>query len=114
MVEDHSVLVEDGIISRFAPTSEFAGFDGVLVDTSGDTLLPGLFDCHVHLVFSGSPDPFQELTKLSAGGITIKALENAQSNLLGGITSVRDCGGKDYLEFAVRDSCNSGKLSDQQ
>ena len=109
MVEDHSVLVEDGIISRFAPTSEFVGFDGVLVDTSGDTLLPGLFDCHVHLVFSGSPDPFQELTKLSAGEITIKALENAQSNLLGGITSVRDCGGKDYLEFAVRDSCNSGK-----
>jgi imidazolonepropionase-like amidohydrolase len=81
----------------------------VLVDTTGNTLLPGLFDCHVHLVFSGSADPFQELIKLSAGGVTIKAFENAQANLLGGITSVRDCGGKDYLEFAVRDSCNAGK-----
>ena len=109
LFEDHAVLVDDGIISRCAPTSEFVGCDAVLVDTSGNTLLPGLFDCHVHLVFSGSPDPFQELTKLSAGGITIKALENAQSTLLGGITSVRDCGGKDYLEFAVRDSCNAGK-----
>ena len=31
LVEDHSVLVEDGIISRFAPTSEFVGFDGWLI-----------------------------------------------------------------------------------
>jgi imidazolonepropionase-like amidohydrolase len=36
----------------------------------------------------------------------MRALANAQSNLRGGITSVRDCGGKDYLEFAVRDSVN--------
>ena len=66
LFEDHAVLVDDGIISRCAPTSEFVGCDAVLVDTSGNTLLPGLFDCHVHLVFSESPDPFQELTKLSA------------------------------------------------
>ena len=61
LLEGHAVLVENGIVSRCAPVSEFAGFDGVLVDTSGNTLLPGLFDCHVHLVFSGSADPFQEL-----------------------------------------------------
>jgi len=110
LLEEHSVLVEDSIISRCASTSEFTGFQGIVVDTTGNTLLPGLFDCHVHLVFSGGPDPFQELTKLSAGGVTIKALENAQADLLGGITSVRDCGGKDYLEFAVRDACNAGKV----
>ena len=56
LLEHHAVLVENDTISRCAPTSEFAGFNGVLVDTSGNTLLPGLFDCHVHLVFSGSPD----------------------------------------------------------
>ena len=68
LLEDHAVLVDDGIISRCAPTSEFVGCDAVLVDTTGNTLLPGLYDCHVHLVFSGSADPFQELIKLSAGG----------------------------------------------
>ena len=67
LLEDHAVLVENDIISRFAPTSEFVGCDAVLVDTTGNTLLPGLFDCHVHLVFSGSADPSQELTKISAG-----------------------------------------------
>ncbi|HJP11484.1 MAG TPA: amidohydrolase family protein [Arenicellales bacterium] len=109
LVSDHAVLVENGIISELAPTSEFSGFDGEQVDFSGGTLMPGLFDCHVHLIFSGSPDPFQELNKLSAGDFTIQALENAQTALAGGITAVRDCGGKDYLEFAVRDSCNSGR-----
>ena len=69
LLENHAVLVDDGIISKCAPTSEFVGCDAVLVDTTGNTLLPGLFDCHVHLVFSGSADPFQELTKLSAGGV---------------------------------------------
>ena len=47
---------------------------------------------------------------MSAGGCTITALENGQAERLGGITSVRDCGGKDYLEFAVRDACNAGKV----
>ncbi len=72
LVSDHAVLVENGIISELAPTSEFSGFDGEQVDFSGGTLMPGLFDCHVHLIFSGSPDPFQELNKLSAGDFTIR------------------------------------------
>ena len=101
LLEDHAVLVEDDIISICAPTSELSGFDGVLVEASGNILLPGLFDYHVHLEFFGSPVPFQELTNLSAGGVTIKALENAQANLLGCITSLRDCSGNDYLEFVV-------------
>ncbi|MCP5035938.1 MAG: amidohydrolase family protein, partial [Actinomycetia bacterium] len=32
----------------------------------------------------------------------------AQATLAGGITAIRDCGGKDYLELSVRDACNSG------
>jgi imidazolonepropionase-like amidohydrolase len=39
----------------------------------------------------------------------MKALERAQASLAGGITALRDCGGKDFLEFAVRDACNSGQ-----
>ena len=38
------------------------------------------------------------------------ALQNAQTILRGGVTSVRDCGGKDYLEFAVRDALNARKF----
>ena len=110
LLTDHAVLVDGARIERVAPLAEFAGYDGDRVDTAGGTLLPGLFDCHVHLVFAAGPDPFQKLSTMSPGQITVLALENAQATLAGGVTAVRDCGGKDYLEFAVRDACNAGRL----
>ncbi len=105
-LEDHGVLVAGDRIERVAPVAEFDGYADKKVDTSGGTVMPGLYDCHVHLCFDGAGDPASALAKLSDAEITMRALENAQSNLRGGITSVRDCGGKDYLEFAVRDACN--------
>lgn len=107
-LEDRGVLVEDGRIARVAPTAEFDGYAGEAVDTGGGTLLPGLMDCHVHLCFGGDPDPFVAMEKLGSGQVVLKALERAQADLAGGITAVRDCGGRDYLEFAVRDACNAG------
>ena len=108
LVRDHGVLVEDGSIASVSPLGEFEGFDGKRFDTAGGTLLPGLMDCHVHLVYCGEANPRPVLDMKTNGEITLTALENAQKNLRGGITSLRDCGGKDYLEFAVRDACNRG------
>jgi len=104
----HNVLIEDGKVTAVAPAAEFEGFSGSAYDATGCTVLPGLIDCHVHLVFGGEPNPRPVLHELSAGGITLKALHNAQVSLRGGITAVRDCGGKDYLEFAVRDAIQRG------
>jgi len=106
VLEGHGVVVEGDRIERVAPVGEFDGFAGQRVDTTGGTTLPGLHDCHVHLVYDGAPDPYVAMSKMSDADIVMRALANAQTNLRGGITSVRDCGGKDYLEFAVRDSVN--------
>ncbi len=108
-LENHGVLVDGQKISRVAPLGEFEGYSGEKVDTSSGTLLPGLIDCHVHLVYSGEADPKSHLLKLGPGQIVINALENAQKTLRSGITSIRDLGGRDFLEFAVRDACNSGR-----
>lgn len=99
-----AVLVEDGVIARVASSGEFDGFTGEVTDTAGGTLLPGLTDCHVHLCFQATADPATTLSKLAPGDIVTGALRNAQHSLRRGITCVRDCGGKDYLEFAVRDA----------
>ncbi|MDE0808703.1 MAG: amidohydrolase family protein [Alphaproteobacteria bacterium] len=109
MLLEHGVMVDGDSIVAVAPSAEFSGHDGLRVDTSGGTLLPGLIDCHVHLVYGGEADPGAVQGKLTDGQITIKALENAQATLAGGITAIRDCGGKDYLEFAVRDAVNAGR-----
>ena len=109
LLADHGVMVDGENIVAVAPATEFEGHAGPRVDTSGGTLLPGLIDCHVHLVYGGEADPGTVQSKLSDGQITIKALERAQETLAGGITGIRDCGGKDYLEFAVRDAVNAGR-----
>jgi putative selenium metabolism protein SsnA len=46
---DHSVLVEDGFISKVAPRSQFARHSGERVDAGGMVVIPGLVNCHTHL-----------------------------------------------------------------
>lgn len=108
-VAGQAVLIEGERITRVAPVGEFDGFAGEIVDTTGATLLPGLIDCHVHLCLGAEGDPGTAADKLLPGQMTMKALERAQATLAGGVTAIRDCGGKDYLEFAVRDACNDGR-----
>lgn len=107
-LDGHAVLVEGGQIARVAPAGEFHGYAGRKVATTGMTLMPGLGDCHVHLVYTGGADPNGIISKQTPGEITLTALENAQTALKGGITAVRDCGGKDYLEFSVRNAIARG------
>ena len=83
-LDDHAVLVEDQKIQRIVPQTEFSGFDGEVVDISGGTLLPGLIDCHVHLVYCGEADPGAKVMKLKPGQIVMRALANAQQSLSGG------------------------------
>lgn len=110
MVDGHAVLVDGEAIARVAPEAEFEGFDGETVDCTDCTLMPGLIDCHVHLLFHGEPDPAADLDKLDAAHAVVRALEHARDTLRGGTTSVRDCGGREYQEFAVRDACNEGRF----
>ena len=110
MIDGHAVLVEAGRISRVAPQGEFHGFAGEEVDCSEGTLMPGLIDCHVHLLFRGEPDPMAVLEKLDAAHAVVRALEHAADTLRGGTTSVRDCGGREYQEFAVRNACNERRF----
>ena len=78
--ENHGILVEEEKISKIKPISYFEGFNENKIDISGCTVLPGLIDCHVHLVYSGEADPKSHLLKLSPGQIVMNALENAQKN----------------------------------
>ncbi|MEW9532173.1 amidohydrolase family protein [Microbispora sp. NPDC049125] len=62
------VVIHDGVIAQVtetAGTAETAGTPGD-VDGRGRTLLPGLFDAHVHL----APDPDAALRLLAGSGVT--------------------------------------------
>lgn len=107
----HALLVEGDRIVAVGSLSQFEGYAGERRSIAGQTLLPGLIDCHAHLTLSADLEGFRgALTRFSRAGLTLRALENAQACLRGGITAMRDCGGVDHVEVAVRDACNSGRL----
>lgn len=107
---EHGVLIEGGKIKRVAPVGEFAGYSGDRIDMPGCTVMPGLIDCHVHSLMGAEGNPGVVIERLLPGQIVMRGVEHMQNTLAGGITTVRDCGGKDYLEFSIRDAVNAGKL----
>jgi imidazolonepropionase-like amidohydrolase len=110
ILRDHAVLVEGDTVKDVAPVEKYSDYQGARVDTTGGTLMPGIADCHVHLVYRGEANPRGSVEEASPAEITLRVLENAQTSLKCGITAVRDCGGREYLEFPVRDACNSGRF----
>lgn len=70
------------------------GLDGdEVIDLAGRTLLPGLFDCHVHVVVS-----HVDLWRLAQTPFSLQFFEaarNLEATLRTGITTVRDAGGAD-------------------
>lgn len=83
------IAVEDGWIVDVG-----AGLDGdVEVDCTGCGVLPGLFDCHVHLTMSGS-DLFESVQEPFSLQFYEGALNMAKT-LAAGVTTVRDAAGAD-------------------
>jgi imidazolonepropionase-like amidohydrolase len=95
-------VVYAGIASGW---SDPAGEKSGLLDLKGKYVLPGLIDAHVHLSGSGEPD---SQFRADNGTMTLKILKNAQRNLAAGITTVRDLGGWNELEFIVRAAIKRG------
>jgi imidazolonepropionase-like amidohydrolase len=91
------VVVEAGRVVEVGP-----GLDGdEEVDCTGATVLPGLFDCHVHVMVSGVDTLRQLQTPFSYP--FYEAVHNLRRTLAQGITHVRDAGGADLgVAEAVR------------
>jgi len=84
-----------------------------VIDASRYTVLPGLIDCHVHLVGSGDPrDAVFGVTELakSIPATTLACYKNALRDLEAGWTTVRDAAARYYADVAVRDAINRGEL----
>jgi imidazolonepropionase-like amidohydrolase len=84
--------------------------DAEIISTEGMSVLPGLWDMHVHLMINGHSDyahwdktypPLFESVIMPA---------SAKQLLLSGVTSARDLGGPLKESLAVRDAIKAGKI----
>src|SRR5262245_56716448 len=101
-----AVVVEGDTITQVL--DEARAPRGRRIDLAGCTLLPGLINCHVHLCFGGEPDPVGAIRDEPLGLTALKVLRRAQETLETGVTTVRDLGGWDYVELAVRRAIAEG------
>jgi imidazolonepropionase-like amidohydrolase len=107
-LDDRSILVTDGRIEAILGPGDAAPGDVSRLDMAGGWVLPGLIDCHSHLVgdmeFSGV-----------AGSVTSSAEEamfgvrNAALTLRAGFTTVRDVGTfRAFVDVALRGAIDAG------
>jgi len=107
---DRALYVEDGRIVEVRPGSQ-TPTNGEVLDLSQLTVLPGLFDLHVHLVFSAGERPLRDVEVESDQRLLLRAVAAARQALSAGVTTVRDLGGRGDVTFVLRDAINDGLLS---
>lgn len=97
--KDRIVEVRDGFVSVPKNTK--------LIDLKNSTVLPGLFDMHVHLESETSKDNYIKPFTLNEADVAYEAQSHARTTLMAGFTSVRDLGGSG-VNTSLRDAINKG------
>nr|WP_286180598.1 amidohydrolase family protein [Bacillus sp. ISL-37] len=87
---------------------DIEGFE--VIDCTGKFIVPGLIDCHVHLVWDGSADPQSVIKNEENDRIVLEAYKHALDTLKLGVTTVRDLGAPDRTVLHVRNVIDSGLL----
>ncbi len=110
-IRNSVILIEGKKIKAIGTTETLEipkGFE--IISTEGMTVLPGLWDMHVHTMITGHADYayWDKTYPPLLENIIMPA--SAEQLLLAGVTSARDLGGPLKESLAVRDRINSGEL----
>lgn len=108
-VENPAILIgDDGRISAIGNLAAMTLPEGTRhIDLSGQTLVPGLIDMHVH--FDGTPliGGYRALEYTDAFD-TVLGVPNAEATLDAGFTTVRSLGAENYSDVALRQAIDGG------
>ena len=110
-LERGAVLLEGDTIRAVGTEEAVAPPEGAPVqeyDYEDATILPGLIDCHVHMIGMGDGRRGDDLTTLPDEVLTLQAARNARAHLYSGVTTVRDCGAKNRTVFMLRQAVEMG------
>ena len=80
-----------------------------VLDLKGHTLLPGLFDMHVHLTNDAKVHGYKRLQRTTQRA-AITGVRNAKRTLEAGFTSVRNLGAAGYADIALKQAINDGDV----
>jgi imidazolonepropionase-like amidohydrolase len=108
---DWAAVIEGERISWLGPSAHAPAFgEGLVVDGAGQTLLPGLINCHAHLCNDGAADLFAQVLNDSVSIATIRGVLNAKLALRAGITTIRDCGAASQIAIEIAKAVDQGLI----
>src|SRR6516165_3239005 len=93
LVGGHELLVEDDRVRELS-AKVINSKNAAVIDCGGRTLMPGLIDCHVHVIHSEVNIRLMEAMPLTL--LTARAATRLRAMLDRGFTTVRDTGGCDW------------------
>jgi imidazolonepropionase-like amidohydrolase len=110
-VRDSVVLIRAGRIEAVGTTDSLPVPDGyAAVSTEGMTVLPGLWDLHVHLMYAGHPNPRNWLQAYAPQLERVVMPASAEQLLMAGVTSVRDLAAPLQQIIAVKARIAKGEI----
>jgi imidazolonepropionase-like amidohydrolase len=117
VVENQGILIEGERIKAVGAWADMRGRApaSAVIDLSNETVLPGLSDCHTHILLQGdvtAADYDEQLLKESIPYRTIRATVAAKAALMNGFTALRDLEteGAMYADVDVKTAINRGVI----
>jgi imidazolonepropionase-like amidohydrolase len=106
--EKVSIVIDDGKVSAIGPMQPGAGH----VDLSTQSCMPGFIDMHVHMSNETQRQVDTLRDKVSAGpaDVALRSVGMAQRTLMAGFTTVRDLGGDDGVNIALKRAIDKGAI----
>lgn len=106
-VLDADVAIENGSIEIVGDASD----ENVesRTDVSGQFVVPGMIDAHVHLMMDGRPDA-ESVQGDSEATMAYRAVENLRNAAAAGVTATRDLGAAETIAIDARDAVDNGTL----
>jgi imidazolonepropionase-like amidohydrolase len=110
-VKGQALVVEDGRIAWIGRAADLGDpGDAEVVDAPDGTLLPGLIDCHVHLMCPAEHCPPTAYLAASDEELLVRAVAKAQAGLRAGVTTMRDLGSRKFLLGPLREAIGRGDI----
>jgi len=118
VLENQGILIDGERIRSVGPLNDVqksAPPGTTVVDLSKATVLPGLTDCHTHILLQGditTADYDEQVLKESIPYRTIRATVAARTGLMNGFTTMRDLEteGAMYADVDVKQAINRGVI----
>ena len=110
--EDQFIVVENTKIKEIGNSKKLPATSSVQqFDLSEHSILPGIIDCHVHFCIDSGPDPGEQVASDSDTMLILRMAKNARKTLEAGVTTVREQGAKNHIDFSFRRAVNEGLCS---